>query len=1287
MEFHPSASDFQIAVICALRQESNAVEAIFDKFWEEDPAFMIKKAEWDTNVYTTGKIGQHNVVLAHMGDYGKSNSASVASNLRYTFPAVRVAFIVGVCGGAPKGDGHDIWLGDVVISTGIVEYDLGRQMPHRFQAINPLGSKPNVELQAYLRKMQGERERWQLQQDAIKYLADPAPTLGQAKPKYPGLYKDKLFNPDHRHKHYKEQKCELCAGCLDDGGVVCLASEKADCETLGCYDLVVRERLSNNASSSVYPTNSPHFRIHFGLVGSADRVLRSASERDRLAQEYNLIAFEMEGAGAWEKIPCFIIKGVCDYSDSHKNKDWQDYAATTAAACLKAFLVPWRQAATTSHTAEMSAPSSHERLSQRVGQPGTSTGSQHPLNADLPTAGNRSEQNRVGKEPGDDLLDKFLEDLCEKDPHNEKLRIEGDKGGLLEDCYVWILDNAQFQNWQGSEETQMLWMRGDPGKGKTMLVIGLVGFLTNQPKDEPTALTYFFCQNTVPYLNNGVSVLRGLIWKLLWNHRTLGKYIPDEYRCKGSSRGQEILEGPGAFIILSAMLSAMLRDRSLGRIYLLVDALDECDRDMDRLAEWISKDASDPLSKAKWLVSSRGTAEIEEAFSLEDHQQMLSLELAETCISQAVDSFIEHKIRDLAKKKRYNPRTEKEVKQTLKEKAGSTFLWVALVCKSLYSVSPWKTIAALEEFPSGLQQLYERMLQLIEDREESDGELCKQILRVATLAYRPLSLEELFLVTGFPDELREYIPQLVAQCGSFLTLRRGTIYFVHQSAKDYISESLKIFPHGQIEEHGRIASQLLEVMTLLHRDMYNLQDPGFPVDDVVTTDPDPLASVRYACVYWVNHLSETSGDLYDKVGLCNGGAIDVFLKKHFLHWLEALSLMGNTSDAVATIRKLGKLLAFEGEIPSWILRLPDVPEEWGPLLQTFENWMSPFGEMTIVFSPDGKIAASAQDRAIRVWDVETGTTLRCLEFSDNRAIAISPSGEIASLSWEGNIMLWNIATGSGREIFSLSDGDARVYDFLCAVMVFSSNNLLVASPDDGYYGGSTRGIGLWNVETDFFRLLKFDSNGPPAVAFSPDGKLLVAGSSSGIMEMWDTTTGANLKTFRSSSDGRVWGLAISPDNKLVASAQNNNVVQLWDVATKTLQHTLPGCSDTSHFEGLDNMPVAFSPDSKTVVSSCHHCYAVKLWSTTTGAVFQTLEGHHTWILALVFSPDGKLLASGSNDGTVKLWDVVPSQNPQAGGSNGYHHQYTVVSPDGKLVLSKSTDHTALSSTSLLIIRK
>ena len=144
---------FEIAIICALRSEAEAVEALFDEYWDED-GDRYGKIPGDTNVYITGLIDRHNVVLAHMPGMGKGSAASVAARLQCSFRRIKLALVVGICGGVPIGtDGEEILPGDVIISTGIVQYDFGRQLPDRFTRKDNLGDipgRPNTKIRAFL---------------------------------------------------------------------------------------------------------------------------------------------------------------------------------------------------------------------------------------------------------------------------------------------------------------------------------------------------------------------------------------------------------------------------------------------------------------------------------------------------------------------------------------------------------------------------------------------------------------------------------------------------------------------------------------------------------------------------------------------------------------------------------------------------------------------------------------------------------------------------------------------------------------------------------------------------------------------------------------------------------------------------------------------------------------------------------------------------------------------------------------------------------------------------------
>ncbi|KAG2416774.1 hypothetical protein HFD88_007990 [Aspergillus terreus] len=325
--------DFEVAIICALPLEANAVLCLFDQLWDEDTYTYGKEAN-DPNSYSVGVLGGRNVVLAHPPRMGRTASASVAAFCALSFKKVKLALVVGVCGGVPfnKSDKEEILLGDVVISKGVIQYDFGRQFSDQFRrkidVEHSLG-RPNDRIGSLLAKLETIVHRTILQRKTSQFLSN----IGNDVASYPGEEEDKLYRSSYRHKHQDSQVCPICAACKRHTDSVCDLARTATCEDLGCDDTqLVHRRRRNRLNSPV---------VHIGLIASGDSVVKSEIHRDQVAAESNVIAFEMEGAGVWDTFPCVIIKGVCDYADSHKNKRWQEYAADTAAACTKAFIQQW----------------------------------------------------------------------------------------------------------------------------------------------------------------------------------------------------------------------------------------------------------------------------------------------------------------------------------------------------------------------------------------------------------------------------------------------------------------------------------------------------------------------------------------------------------------------------------------------------------------------------------------------------------------------------------------------------------------------------------------------------------------------------------------------------------------------------------------------------------------------------------------------------------------------------------------------------------------------------------
>ena len=513
-------------------------------------------------------------------------------------------------------------------------------------------------------------------------------------------------------------------------------------------------------------------------------------------------------------------------------------------------------------------------------------------------------------------INQCLRDLRLTDPRTDKVRIVHQKDDLLKGACDWVLETPEFCSWYNGADSQLLWIKGDPGKGKTMMAIALIDELSRrlETNSDLGVLSYFFCQNTDSRLNNAISVLRGLIYMLVTEWDTLVEPLKLEYE----RAGPELFEGPNVFFDLQRILQAMLKIPNHGTIYLVVDALDECGSELSELLALIANNGVGLRCQVKWLVTSRNREEIERKLRLKNPCLKVSLELNSSCVSRAVDSFVDIKVQKLAQEEEYNTELKEEVSRHLKDNAKGTFLWVALACKMLEGVLAYHIKSTLEEFPPGLDPIYERMMKQIEY--DKHVKICKRIIISAILAFRPLHLKELGAIADLPIELRESLSslkRLVQFCGSFLTIQENIVYFVHQSAKDFFitDKGSKIFSSSRQEEHGKIAYWSLDFMSsILKENICDLQKPGvFAAEAQRRFCQSRFTHIEYACCYWVDHLAvyltNASRDKYDQLSpFDNRRKVKMFLRGHFLHWLEALSLLEKVSDGVLMFKRLQSLI-------------------------------------------------------------------------------------------------------------------------------------------------------------------------------------------------------------------------------------------------------------------------------------------------------------------------------------------------------------------------------------------
>jgi WD40 repeat protein len=457
---------------------------------------------------------------------------------------------------------------------------------------------------------------------------------------------------------------------------------------------------------------------------------------------------------------------------------------------------------------------------------------------------------------------------------------------------------------------------------------------------------------------------------------------------------------------------------------------------------------------------------------------------------------------------------------------------------------------------------------------------------------------------------------------------------------------------------------------------------------------------------------------------------------------ELKLLTGHTSAIIGlAFSPDGKTLASSGWDRS--IRLWDVAG--GTLVRQINGHRA--GVNSVAFSPDGRTLLSASgDGTARLWDVATGNALR--EFQGHKGpvetAAFSHDGKrIATGGQDNTARLWDAATGKELRTFAghtarvrgvafspdgkrlLTGGwnpTARLFDVETGKQVAELKHTSgidgVAFSPDGKSVATATGWGntadLWDVSGDTARRRWSGKIGQPfAVAFSADGKRLVAGGWDSAVHVWDAATGKELaasqpvghtawvhtvaflpdrKTLVSmAADGsiivwdtalrkplrqgdasgtRAWCLAVSPDGKTLAVGCHNKTVQLWDAATLKVVRTFQADGSV---RGL-----AFSPDGRRLAAvsgdepdmrsaALVQGQGAGVWDVTAGQRLLHLDGHEGTVKTVAFSPDGKTIATGGADYTTRLWDAATGKELRKFGGPTTPVESVVFSPDGKLL--------------------
>jgi nucleoside phosphorylase len=307
-----SRDNYTVGWICAINTEYVAAQLFLDEKHERPEDVTTH----DNNDYTLGKVGKHNVVIAVLpyGQYGITSAASVGRDMLHSFPNVRIGLMVGIGGGAPS-DKHDIRLGDIVVSTpgdgkgGVFQNDFGKKIQGQSFRLTGFLNQPPLVLLAAVNglKAQYKIDGHQLE-ETINDILEKKPRL-RKEYKRPDPSSDRLYQTKFVHP---ENEANCSVSCNKD--------------------------LSNLKTRAIRAEDEDNPVIHYGLIASGNQLMKDAEVRDKFAKDMDILCFEMEAAGLMNHFPCLVIRGICDYSDTHKNKEWQGYAAMAAAVYAKDLL-------------------------------------------------------------------------------------------------------------------------------------------------------------------------------------------------------------------------------------------------------------------------------------------------------------------------------------------------------------------------------------------------------------------------------------------------------------------------------------------------------------------------------------------------------------------------------------------------------------------------------------------------------------------------------------------------------------------------------------------------------------------------------------------------------------------------------------------------------------------------------------------------------------------------------------------------------------------------------------